>query len=590
MFRCRLPAPFVSALAVGGVAALLTAGCSPATGLRASAAAAPPYFTDATEQAGIRFTHTHGGFGEKYLPETMGAGCGFLDFNGDGLLDILLLNGHPLEGIERNGPAGPGARKPTLVLYRNDGDGTFTDVTPGSGLDVTVYAMGCAIADFDNDGLPDIFVTTCNEPNRLFRNLGEGRFKDVTEEMGLGDVRWGTSAAWVDYDRDGWLDLFVCNYLSYEWGASDRDCFNHPDGRRAYCDPRRLAGQSPLLYRNEGGRRFENRSGPAGLEGKLGKSLGVAICDFDEDGWPDILVANDTEPNFLFHNQADGTFREVGLEAGVALPEVGEVRAGMGIDAAECFNDGRLAVLVTNFSGEGLSLYCQDAPGAMSFTDRASHTRLLSSSLVTLGFGAFFFDYDNDGWLDAFVANGHIQPEVNLYSTHLTHGQKNFLFRNGGNGAFDDVGNTAGLPFTYARVTRAAAYGDFDNDGDLDILIANNNEPAELLRNDGGNQLNWLQIELRGTRSNRDGIGARVEVAGNGTVQRQWVRSGSSYLSQSMLRLHFGLGKADRAERVEVVWPSGEREVLENIPTRQHILVEEGNGMVRRQGSEQARQ
>jgi hypothetical protein len=482
----------------------------------------------------------------------MGSGGAFLDIDGDGWLDLFLVNSRALPGAVAAPLAYP-------RLFRNRRDGTFADVTAGSGLDHPLYGMGCAAADFDGDGRVDLYVTSCLDAHHLYRNLGSGKFRDATAEVGLGDRGWGTSCAWFDYDRDGYPDLFVCRYLRYRLGESDRSCFG-PNGKRMYCDPRQLDGEPCLLYHNEAGRRFRDVSAATGIAARRGKSLGVAVADVDDDGWPDLLVANDTEPNFLFHNvrgSAGRRFEEIGMEAGVAMPENGEPRAGMGIDVADAENDGRLTVGVSNFSGEGLSLYRQDRARALLFTERAYEAGVGTESLNLLGFGLLFLDYDNDGRPDLFVANGHIQPEVHERSTELTYGERNLLFHNTGGGRFVEVGRAMGGPFALEEVSRGAAYGDFDNDGDLDLLITNNGGPARLLRNEGGNRGHWLQVRLVGRPPNTGALGARVTVRAGAITQRQWVRTGSSYLSQSMTRLHFGLGEHLRANALEVRWPDG---------------------------------
>jgi hypothetical protein len=548
---------------------------------------APLHFTDVTEPAGIHFRHTNGGFGRKYLPETMGSGCAFLDFDNDGWLDILLLNDRSLAGTggAANGRVSPEAHMRTAALYRNNHDGTFTDVTHGSGLDVPMYAMGCCVGDYDNDGQEDVFVTTCLEPNRLFHNEGGGKFRDVTAPAGVGDSRWGTSCAWVDYDNDGRLDLFVCNYLRFRSLNDDKFC-SLVANRKSYCPPSAYAGEACLLYHNDGQGRFSDVSAATGIARHVGSSLGVALMDFDHDGWLDLAVANDESPNYLFHNVARGsggrTFEEVGVESGFAVAETGKPKAGMGIDAADYRNDGTLGVLVSNFSNEGLSFYRAEAG---TFSETAFASGFGEPSLLTLGFGLFFFDGDNDGSQDAFVANGHVNDDIQLVQSNLSYAQRPLLFHNQGNGSFLEVGRQAGAPFLQPAVSRGAAVGDYDNDGHPDILVTNNNGPAELLRNDGSAHRNWLQVELRGRGSlsgdgtNRSGIGARVRVKAGKRVQTDWVRSGSSYLSQSMLRCHFGLGSARRADWIEVTWTTGRRQRLENVPANQRVVIEEGKGL-----------
>jgi hypothetical protein len=549
-------------------------------------------WTGVSQAAGLRFRHFNGATGRKYMPETMGSGGAFFDFDGDGWLDLFLVNSRSLDegrpGVGEAGlgspggtaPAPPRGMEPLPRLLRNRHDGTFADVTANSGLDRPLYGMGCAAADYDGDGRVDLFVTTCLDGDRLYRNLGGGKFRDVTAAVGLGDRRWGTSCAWVDYNRDGFPDLFVCRYVRYQLGASDRDCFG-PDGKRMYCDPRHLPPDTCSLYRNEGGRRFRDVSAAAGIAAKPGKALGVAIGDVDGDDWPDLLVANDTLPNFLFHNVAGGPdrrFEEIGLEAGVAMPESGEPRAGMGIDLGDLENDGRLSLLVSNFSGEGLALYQQDRARSLLFTERAYEAGIGPESLNLLGFGLLLFDYDNDTRLDLFVANGHIQPEVHERSTELTYGERNLLFHNLGGGRFEEVGRVAGGPFAYEEVSRGAAFGDFDNDGDLDLLVTNNGGPAELLRNDGGNRAHWLQLRLLGRGPNTGALGAVATVRTGDRIQRQMVRTGSSYLSQSMTRLHFGLGIQTRVNSLAVRWPDGRMSRLRDLPADRLLTLREPNG------------
>jgi len=468
------------------LAALCATGCHRAPSPPSHRFALPPpplgpHWTDVTSAAGLHFHHENGASGRKYMPETMGSGAAVFDFDGDGQLDLFLVNSRPLSGKTAPRPALP-------CLMRNRGDGTFADVTAGSGLDHPLYGMGCAAADYDGDGRVDLFISACLDGDRLYRNAGGGKFQDVTARSGLGDRRWGTSCAWLDYDRDGYPDLFVCRYVRYRLGETDRRCFSR-DGLRMYCDPRHEPAETCLLYHNEAGRRFRDVSAATGIAAKPGKALGVAVGDVDGDGWPDLFVANDTEPNFLFHNvraPVGRRFEEVGLEAGVGMPDSGEPRSGMGIDLADVENDGRDSLLVSNFNGEGLALYQQDRPRALAFTERAYEAGLGPVSLNLLGFGLVFFDYDNDGLPDAFVANGHIQPDVHRQSSELTYAERPLLFHNAGNGQFVEVGSTLGGPFAREGVGRGAAYGDFNNDGNLDLLVTHNGGPAELLRNDGG--------------------------------------------------------------------------------------------------------
>jgi hypothetical protein len=519
----------------------------------AAAVGAPDVkFTDVTAQAGIKFVHNAGRSGKKYLPETLGAGCAFLDVDGDGWPDILLINGKDFV---------PKGRRTTAALYRNNHDGTFTDVTRGSGLDVEMYGMGVAVADFDNDGREDVYITAL-EGDHLFRGLGGGKFADVTKTSGITNASFGTSAAWLDYDRDGKVDLFVANYV--QWTAK-ADLWCSLDGAtKSYCTPESYKGTKSRLYHNLGGGRFED----VGIGDANSKSLGVTVLDYDGDGWPDLFVANDTQPNKLYRNQRNGTFREEGMQAGVAYGEDGVARGAMGADAADYDGSGRPHLLVGNFSNQMLGLYHNEGNGL--FVDEAPSSTVGRASLLSLTFGAFFFDYDLDGKLDIFAANGHIEEEIGRVQPKVSYKQAPLLFHNVGKGRFESVPAIAQL-----MVARGAAYADYDGDGDLDVLISTNNGPAYLYRNDGGNRNHWLNVRLVGSKSNRDGIGAVVRVG------KQWgmVRSGSSYASQSDLALTFGLG-SDTSATVQVEWPSGAKQSFP-VGANQRVVIDEARGLVK---------
>jgi len=529
-------------------------------------------FTDVTAKAGIKFTHNSGRAGKKFLPETLGAGCAFFDADGDGWLDVLLINS------EDWAPSKKGGRKSLHALYRNNKNGTFTDITRGSGLDVEMYGLGVAAADYDNDGRQDVYITAL-EGDRLFRNLGGGKFQDVTAASGIRNASFGTSAAWLDYDKDGKLDLFVANYV--QW-SPDKDLWCSLDGfTKSYCTPESYKATSSKLFRNLGGGRFQDVTAKAGV-GQEGKALGVAVLDFDMNGWPDLFVANDTQPNKLYRNQKNGTFAEEGLEAGVAFGEDGVARGAMGVDAADYDRSGRPHLLVGNFSNEMLALYHNEGSGV--FVDEAPASAVGRASLLTLTFGVFFFDYDLDGLLDLFAANGHIEEEIGRVQPRVAYKQPPLVFRNLGAAKFEPVGGRLGPELNRPIVARGAAYGDYDKDGDLDVLLTTNHGPAYLFRNDGGNRNHWLCVRTVGKKSNRDGIGAVVRVA-SPTAGRQWntVRSGSSYCSQSALALTFGLGR-DPKVTLEIEWPSGVKQRLVDMPANQCLTVEEGKGIVVRNG------
>jgi len=528
----------------------------------------PVQFSDVTAAAGITFRHNSGAFGKKYLPETMGAGCAFLDFDNDGWQDILLVN-------SKNWPERQGS-KTYLSLYHNNRNGTFADVTQAAGLAVEMYGLGCAAGDYDNDGNVDIYVT-CLGPNRLFRNLGAGRFADVTAKARVDDPGFSSSAAWVDYDKDGKLDLFVCNYV--EWSV-EKDVNCTLDGKnKSYCTPERYKGQSPTLYKNRGDGTFENVTERAGLKDPTSKAMGVALIDYDGDGWMDLFVTNDTEPNRLYKNNGNGTFADVGVEAGVAFNDAGKARAGMGVDAADYDGSGRQSVIIGNFTNEMMALYRNEGTGL--FTDEAQASNVGKASAQSLTFATFFFDYDLDGLLDIFAVNGHVSDDISSVQPKTKYAMPPHLFRNLGKNRFEEVTSRMGGELGRPEVGRGAAYGDFDNDGDLDLLTTANNGPARLFRNDGGNQNNVLRIKTVGTASNRDGIGAKVtlKTAGGATL---WslVKTGSSYCSQSELTLTFGLGKADKVASIEVVWPSGRKETIADLAANQSIVIQEGKAVI----------
>ncbi|MGH9532753.1 MAG: CRTAC1 family protein [Terriglobales bacterium] len=523
-------------------------------------------FRDVTQASGLRFVHNNGAFGKKYLPETLGPGCAFLDYDNDGAQDILLVNGQDWPGRPQRGS--------TLKLYRNNGKGVFTDVTRAAGLAVSLYGMGVAVGDYDNDGHTDIFISALGQ-SRLFRNTGNKTFSDATSTSGLaGPNEFSTGAAWVDYDKDGRLDLFVANYV--QWSIAG-DLFCTLDGtRKSYCTPESYKGASARLWRNLGNGKFADVTQPAGVYEAKSKGLGIAVLDSNQDTWPDLLLVNDTEPNKLYLNTGKGGFTEKAVGAGVAFSEDGVARAGMGADVADYDRSGFPSIVISNFSNQMLSLYHNEGNGL--FVDEAPRSQVGRNSLLTLGFACFFFDYDLDGWQDIFVANGHIENEIERIQKRVTYAQPPHVFRNL-KGKFEETTKSLGAAFASPRVARGAAYGDIDNDGDLDLLITTNGGAALLFRNDGATNRS-LRVRLRGTSSNRSGLGAVVSVTSGGEKQWQMLRSGSSYLSQSEQVLTFGLGSRDMADAVEVRWPSGTVDRLSNVKAGQWILVEEGKKIV----------
>ena len=524
-------------------------------------------FVDVTDEAGLRFRHTNGAFGQKYMPETLGAGGVWLDVDDDGWQDIVLVNSSAWPG--------QGTSDTHAMLYRNNGDGTFADISAGAGLDVPLYGFGGAAGDFDNDGQTDLYITALG-PNRLLRGQGDGTFVDVTEASGTGDPGFSTSAVWFDYDNDGYLDIFVANYV--EW-TPEIDLYCTLDGEtKSYCTPESYQGQSSTLFHNLGNGTFEDVSVSAGVSNPSAKALSASMFDVNSDGWMDLFVTNDTQPNQLFQNQGDGTFNDIAVVAGVAFSEAGIARAGMGVDAADYDGSGYPSLIIGNFSNEMMALYHNEGNGL--FIDEAPRSALGRGTLLTLTFGCFFFDYDLDGWLDVFAANGHVADDIEQVQSRVTYAQRPQLFHNDGRGRFEEIVDEAGDALQQPMVARGAAYADYDNDGDLDILMTSNGGAPRLLRNDGGNTNNLLRVKTVGTESNRDGIGARVEVTVAGQSRWQMVKTGSSYASQSEVPLTFGLGNQASVERLRVIWPSGQVDEVTGLAANEFLIVEEGRGTV----------
>ena len=541
--------------------------------LRAGAAVNAVRYVDVAGSAGISFQHDNAASPEKYLIETMGSGCGWIDYDQNGLLDLYLVN-----GASRR----PNTSKHALrsALYRNNGDGTFTDVTIKAGVDAEgLFGMGAAVGDYDNDGCPDLFVLGYGRCI-LFHNNGNGTFTDVTDRAGVGNLRkWGSSAAWFDYDNDGLLDLVIANYV--DWSPEENFwCGDKGPGLRSYCHPDVYRGQPPTLYHNNGDGTFSDVSKRSGVGIRPGNGLGVVTFDYDNDGWQDIFITNDQMPNFLFHNNRDGTFREIGYSAGVAVGIDGQFEAGMGTDAADTTGSGRSDLIVTHLDQQLARLYQNVGEGY--FEDATFRSKISYATFHLSGFGTRFMDYDNDGARDLFMANGHVLDNIQRYHAETTYAEPKLMFRNVGHGIFENVSDQLGPDFLLPRVSRGAAIGDFDNDGDLDIIISNNGQAPQLLRNDGGNANHWFQLLLIGTRSNRDAVGARVKVTAGDLVLYDEKKGGMSYQSAQDPRLHFGLGQHTTVEEVEIKWPSGELTKLTNIKSDQILAIEEGKGLVYR--------
>jgi hypothetical protein len=535
-------------------------------------------FLDVAQQVGLKDRIVNGGEKtKKYVFESTGSGVALLDYNGDDELDIFLVNGSRVEGF-------PPGQQPTNHLYQNNGSGKFLDVTVQTGLTHSGWGQGVCAGDFDNDGHTDLFVTYYGSSNVLYRNSGKGKFDDVTLKAGLtGPSRnWSTGCTFVDYDKDGFLDLFVAGYVDLDLSKTPLPGANSHcrwKGVPVFCGPRGLPAAKNHLYHNNHNGSFTEVSSKAGIQAnKDCFGLGVIAADFQNRGWPDLYVACDSTPSLMYQNNGDGTFREVGLESGVALNQDGFLQAGMGVSAADYDGDGQLDILKTNFEADVPSLYRNNGKGTFSFE---TYDAKLGSQLKYLSWGGGFFDFDNDGWLDVFIANGHVYPEPAAQGLAGPYRQRNLLYRNAGNGTFEDVTRSSGTGLELERSGRGVAFGDLDNDGDLDVVINNQNDPPTLLRNEGGNRNACIQVRLEGIESNRDGIGARIWVSANKRKQVQEVCSGGSYLSQSDLCVHFGLGGAERVDEVTVRWPSGRVDTLRDLPADQRLFIQEGRGLIR---------
>ena len=535
-------------------------------------------FSDVTEQAGIRIKTVCGSLEKRYIVEAKGGGAAaFLDYDNDGDQDIYMINGSTLEGFPRG-------QEPTNALYRNNGDGTFTDVTEEAGVGDTGWGMGCVAADYDNDGDTDLYITNFG-PNVLYRNNGDGTFTNVAKQAGVDDNRWGTGCAFGDYDKDGDLDLYVANYVHFDINYKPKYAkANIWKGIKVMYGPRGLEGAADIFYRNDGPDehgvwRFTDVTEEAGVVDQS-KAYGFAVLfgDYDNDGDQDIYVANDSVPNYLYRNNGDGTFTDVALMAGVGYSEDGREQAGMGAVFGDYDNDGWLDIFVTNFSDDNNTIYHNDRNGF--FTDMAFLAGVGEPSLPFVSWGTGFIDYDNDGYKDLFVATGHVYPQVDLYDFGTSYAEPNQLYKNLRNGTFKDVSEEVDGGLLIKKVSRGAAFGDYDNDGDTDVIIMNLNETPTLLRNDGGNRNHWILFQTIGTQSNRSGVGARITVTTGGLTQMREVQAGSSFLCGNDLRVHFGLKHYKTVDRVTIRWPSGLKESFDHLPANRLIVLKEGAGIV----------
>jgi hypothetical protein len=549
----------------GGIQTDLPASGQSAEGLASAdpmpTQSAAVVFTEVAQEVGIDFVHNTGAFGQKWLPETMGSGCAWIDYDVDGDADALLLSGSDFDGHAT-------ARRQTMALFRND-NGLFVEVTAAAGLDSPGYTMGVTYADYDGDGDPDVYITTLGR-NRLYRN-DDGVFVDVAEDLGVDDDGFGSSASWFDYDRDGDPDLFTLNYV--QW-TPETDLFCSLDGtNKSYCTPEVYPGGVSRLYRNDGKDGFTDVTEASGIHDATGKSLGIICFDYDGDGFDDVFVANDTQPNLLFRNRGDGTFSEEGMMAGVAFDEAGVARGAMGVDITDFNRSGKPSLVVGNFSNEMLAIYNNE--GAGFFIDSAPTSPAGRQSLLTLAFATFFFDFDLDGFPDIFVANGHVEDEIHKVQERVAYAQAPHLFRNLGGGRFDDVAPQSAA-LSEPMVARGAATADYDGDGDLDLLVVTKGGRAKLLRNDGADGTQGIHLDLvGGAGSNPDGYGARITVDVAGAVQTAWARAAHSYCSQSAKTMTFGIGSATQADEIVVYWPSGKTSRLTAIAAGSRLTVRE---------------
>ncbi len=534
---------------------------------------AQPRFVDKTREAGLQRPNTCGGLQKRYILESTGSGAAFFDYDGDGRLDLYVVNGSTFEQHKTTGPGN--------TLYHNQGDGTFAEVTDRAGVRQGSWGLGAAVGDVDNDGHADLYVTNYG-PNTLYHNQGDGTFADHSASAGVAGDAYSASAAFFDYDQDGDLDLYVTNYVVFDIASVPADStLDEPcvylGGLRVYCGPQGMEGAADVLYRNEGEGRFADVSAAAGISGPASEYYGLGVMpeDYDGDGDVDIFVANDETPNTLYRNEGQGEFAEVAVQVGVAYSGEGDTQAGMGVDAADADNDGDVDLYVTNFYREPNTLYRNEGQG--SFADGTAAAGLVAPTLDYLGWGTKFFDGDNDGDLDIFVVNGHVYPQVERGQTGVTYAQRNQLFANEGAGRYVEVDGGPGMQ--QPRVGRGAAFGDYDDDGDVDIFVNNLDQEPTLLRNEGGNAQHWLRVQVEGGEGvNRDGVGTRVRVHTAAGIQQRTIGGAGSYLSYSDPRAHFGLGEALRAG-VEIRWPDGKVEQLGEVPADQLLVVRRGRGL-----------